>query len=423
VVQDGEASDKKLSTLFWVSAAIGAIISLTLAGLSFFVDRWIAHADAGSFMLWLSICPFVVSLGLVQDGALRKDLAIKELAIRTATSTCLAGAIAITLCYGGFGGWALVWFTVANVSISTVTIFLLCPWKPSFTFDKQHFLQIKGVLLSLAGRYMISAAAVPAVQLLVSVRLGVAAGGVYQLAHRVYSLVDTVAVLPLRFLALPLFAQVQASDDRLRQRIAKMLGVGGIVAFPVYFGLCALSGDLLPLVFGERNGRPVVIVVRILCWCGVASVIVGLVNHALTSRGRASTVFKRSVLTVAIAIALCLPASSYSLEWVVIAYSAAYGIVGLGLALVLLKRHMGLPVGQVGKELLRPLLAALSMSGILLALSWRWGPELLLLKVLCLTALGALFYLGILFVFAKSQLVGILDVATGRAGKRTKGKE
>lgn len=411
VVQERDDRQESLSTLFWIATACGVLLSLVLLVSADSIGRLLDQPLVGSYLRAISVCPTLISLGVVLDGQLRKRLETRRLAIRTAVSSLVAGSVAIVLAYLDFGAWALVFFTLASATLGTVMLFWVEAWRPKLVFDRAIARVQAPILVSLTGRYVISAAVFPMLQLLITANLGAVAAGVFQVAQRFYQMIDSITVTPIRFLALPLFARLKDDRALLTERMVKALSVTSLTGFPAYLGMIAVSQDVLPLLVGSENGVPAIEVLRALCFYGPFALLIHLVNIALTSQGLASVVFRRALALVILTLVPCAIMTQYSVVHVGYAYSMCGGIAGVVLALVIVKRHLGIPPMRLLPALLRPGIAASIMGVLIYLLSYELSAMPAVYKLPIEVAAGSLIYAGLLFLVARPHIDTLREVA------------
>jgi len=421
VVQEADASDRKLSTLFFVSTAIGAGAFVLLLLSSGLVGQIIEVPNAGYMMATLSISPLLLGLSAVHEGILRKSHKIKALTVRTGVSLTLAAIPTIFMAANGFGAWSIVVYTVGGVALSSVITIWACQWKPSVVFCAPYFRHILPRLSGLVGRYALSAAIVPVLQLSIVVFLGAASGGIFQIAQRLLALIDSIIAAPIRFMALPLFAKARSGSDELSIGVFKAVTISLMIGAPVYFGLSAAAPILLPLLIGS-NGEDAYRSFQILCTYGPAAIVSGIISQAMVSQGFAVAVFYRAAIMTVILIVPCALALTKSVEWVSAMYAIFGGYVGLLPTLFVTKRFLGVSsISLIGQSLLvigPSVVASLAAWGLIktsFAQSLPGGP----LATLVLAGIvGLTIYLGSLGLTHRSEMKALTKMLIERRGAR-----
>lgn len=406
-----DGNQRTHSTMFWASLAIGGLFSTILVLTAPLIARGLPVVAAIDYARVLSICPLLWSVSSVFEGRLRKALDTRRLALRTAMASLLSGGAAIGMLVYGAGAWAIVCFIVLNALCNMIFITLASAWRPGRECDLAYLRREAPGLLSLAGRHLLSAGVMPLLQYTVAVRLGVAAGGAFQIAVRLYTLVDALAVTPYRFLVMPLFARMRTLDDVARN-LPRALGIGSLIAAPCYFGLAAMAGDLLPLVLGPVNGSASAALLRILCLYGPFAILPSVVMQVMAGRGYLHMALARSVLMYALAVLPAVAMATVSAEALIATYVLSGSLFGVAIGTMVAVRLFGARPWPLLRVWLGPLLAGALLLGVppVLHVAVPWRPSLIALLFLLLAT--PIYIIGLAGV-ARPQLRMARDLVRG----------
>ena len=119
---------------------------------------------------------------------------------------------------------------------------------------------------------------------------------------------------------LPALARLQENRPELGARLLQGIGIMTFIAFPVFWGLAAVAGDLIPLVLGARwDGATLPLsAYAVTLPLGLVS---GVLLSALKAIGRADVSLRNVVLGAVIML-------------IAFALGARWGVTGLALAWV-----------------------------------------------------------------------------------------
>ena len=415
IVQERESERGHLSSLFHLSVGCAAPVVLVVWAAILFAPGLGLEEATGRYLAVLSVLPLISGVGCIYEGILRRGLRLRQLALRTTAASAAAGLIAVALAVSGHGGWAIVAFTLVNAVLSVGLSIAWAGWLPQPTLDLAYLKSRSSILTALLGRHALSAAVIPLLQISVSAQLGAAAGGVFQIAFRIFTLADSVVVTPFRFLILPTFARAARRQADLTGRMVAAADLGAVIFFPAYFGLLATASTVIPLLIGPTNGGAVVSAVQILAVYGPLSLLTWITNHAVTAVGGAVLVFRRSLLMYALVVAPCLVAAFVSLQMLLLIYAVWGGGVGMAFALAMAKARFGLSATVFLRPLLAPLAASLAMVAGLSALhpfllGLAPGPTAALL-----VAAGIALYLAGMGLVGREQLLTLARLLRSRA--------
>ena len=126
----------------------------------------------------------------------------------------------------------------------------------------------------------------PILQLMVGASLGPAAAGIFQIAQRFLSLAATITIEPIRFVVLPVLAEVGEDRHRFQRGTLMALRLTNFVILPVFFGLLAVTPVLLPLVIGSEKSAMSVMSVQMLLLVGGFTGTFQIHIQALTAVGK-----------------------------------------------------------------------------------------------------------------------------------------
>ncbi|WP_264212291.1 oligosaccharide flippase family protein [Leisingera thetidis] len=376
------------TALFWLSLGLSLLVMAGLGGLALLLaavqDQ---EQPIAEMMLAMLAVPVALGLAAVPEGLLQKRLEIRSLALRTVTAQLLAAGLAVGLAFAGYGGWALVGFATLNAVLSSAVSIIMAGWRP-LSGPKWHMIrQEMPRAMTIAGRALIAGGTRPLMQFCIGLFLGLEASGAFQIAQRIYQIIDALCLAPIRFLVLPLFARARERNGGALPGDAVLTGLktAGAVTAPFYLGTIVIAAPALNLIIGPENAARSILPLQILCLMGFNITLVTILTQAATAAGHPGIPLRRAVMALLLTAALGLPALAVSAEAVTLCFVlAAYA--ALSGYLKSLSRVLGLPVramlGAVARPYLAGLLAALPLGAVTMTADlrpapWAWAPLLL----------------------------------------------
>lgn len=155
VIKDNDATDKDLSSVFWLNLIIAIILYLILFIASPFIARFYDAPIMENLSKFVFLTIIFNSLSVIQNANLSRKLAFRPFALASIISIVIAGSIAVFLATRGYGVWALAFNLVAFSFFRMSILWLLSGWHPKFMFSiasvKRYFsfgvnLLIQGLL-------------------------------------------------------------------------------------------------------------------------------------------------------------------------------------------------------------------------------------------------------------------------------------
>ena len=296
IVVASQRDDREFISSAYVSSLIfGALASaiIILAGAVALFNG--EHGRSGLYLLVFSVLPLVEALGVVPEALLRRKLQFQSLTLRTLLALSVAAVVSLIAGSLGLGATALVAFNMTASVISTVVALIVCGRLPSLGATQREVREISKPALNVALSTLASGSIVPLSQIAVGTISGAAAAGAYAIAQRLVALINTVTVDPVRLTALPILSRLAGDEEGRRNALLEAAGLSMTLLAPLYLGVAAISGVVLPLMLGP-NGALAAPVLQALTWHFIPLVMSMISAQLLLVLGRS-----RQVLTFTLA--------------------------------------------------------------------------------------------------------------------------
>jgi len=290
VVMFGDRGRRWLS-LFALSLGVGLASALTLAVIGYLYSP---------ILLALSCIPIFHAFGTVPEAILRHRLAIRSLAIRTLIAQSFAAVFAVAFLFSGYGLWSLVAFALISAALTNLLSILLARWSPKHLPRKKDIKLILPKTTQIIGRVAITSGQIPLVQLCIGLTLGPAAAGSFQIATRMFDLIEALTLSPLRFIVLPRLKRA----SNLRPALQSETFLATTLAVWIWAGTFAATPEILNLLVGDAHALAVVPTLHSLIPLGIASAAMMPLTQALIAQGQTTPVLIRSILTFGLTVVL-----------------------------------------------------------------------------------------------------------------------
>lgn len=410
IIQKKDATDRFLSSIFWVNAGIGLIAALVLIGLA----PWVAtiyNEPQLTLILQVLALNFPISgLGVSLKTYLEKSIAFDTIGIIEAGSTILGAIAAIVLAFMGFGVWSLVVQSLVATAGVSILSWIFSSWRPTFTF---HWPEIRGVLgysLNYTGYTFLNYIARNADYFLIGRYLGGDALGYYTLAYRimVYPIQNISGII--NKVMFPVLSKVQDNNELIGKAYLQIAKTVSLVAFPLMLGVMALASPFVLVVLREK-WQPIITLLLILAPVGLLQSINSTVGAIFLIKDRTASLLKWGLFSASVIIGTFVFGLQYGIEgmaWAYLATSIFLFIPSLQIPM----RFIELPVRKVLIAITRPLLGGLLMLGILVAVQW-FLPDALQANpyvFASLVVLGILIYAGYTWTFNRASVLQIREL-------------
>jgi O-antigen/teichoic acid export membrane protein len=246
-----------LSTVFWVASIRGVIIALLTLAVAVPIatylfdqpDLWPLIMLAGSQ---------AILLGLMSPKA---QLLVKELAFQKWSIYRLVSSIAGlgVMLYLGLTLQNATGLVIGHLSVQlcwTLGSYVIAPFAPRLTFDREAWLEIKRYGLRAFGTPVLIMLISRAPSLLMAPLLGPAALGMFAMNSRLAQLPTEISLQVVSRVAVPAYSKLRDEPARLKRSWLRALRLVALVALPL--GCIGAWGDraVTRLAFGEDYVGP-----------------------------------------------------------------------------------------------------------------------------------------------------------------------
>lgn len=308
---------------FTVSVALGALMALSLAAAAPAIAAFYGIPALIPIVRACSLALLLSSFRIVPNAVLNKRLDFRTGAILDTLTSFIGLLIAILLAYRGWGVWSLVANLLVSNVLQTAVLWVIVPAR--FTLRPQMDVVRRSVRygLPLTGSNLLWQLYDNSDFLIVGKVLGAEALGVYTIAFRLATLVNSRIGSIVSSVSFPAFAAMKDSLEQVRRHWMMATSRLAILSFPLLAVLAMNAEDLMRYVYGPKwlaAAGPL----RLLCVVGLIRTVTPLTLGMVSSLGRPDVNFKYTLWNT-----LLIPPG-------VFAGCHAAGLIGVGWAWVLL---------------------------------------------------------------------------------------
>jgi polysaccharide transporter, PST family len=407
VAQRGRVNEAEVSALFWITFAIGFVLTaITLLGAPF-IARFYAEPRLKHIAMVLS-CTFVLpALYFQQYALMRRALMFRKIASVDLGGNLLGTVIAIVLAYRGYGYWALVWKPVLTTLFTASGVWITCGWwpkRPRFTAGVRELL---GFGLNVTGFTIADLVAKAADRVALGYTTGPRELGYYQNAFTVYDNALNVAA-PLHNVATATLSRLRSDTAVLKQAWSTALSSLTYFAAPAFAILAVIGQDLVVLLLGSK-WRTAGAILSILALRGPAHVIERTHGWLHIAAGRPDRWRHWGILNCILTIVALFCGLPFGALGVAAAYTALMYVLFIP-SIVYAGKPLGIGIrdvfGAVGPQIVTALSAAAVGFMLRYTLLQDTPP---LARLLTLSFLCSAFYLAIIAL--GFRMTGPLTVA------------
>jgi len=350
----------------------------------------------------------LASLALVPSALATRELSFRRLSGIEMASGIASIAATLLLAVLGAGVWALVLGTLLGAVVRTSALLVLGEraWPLfSLTGIEEHM----KFGLTVAGNRLSYFILVQSDVLIGSRFLSTSEIGRYSVALQLATLPMSKVMGVINQITLPAVAQQQKDKARVSQGVRKSIGLISVLAFPALWGISAVAGELVHVLFGPNwtEAVPALIILPLVVPLRMICSVLFTTSLALGNR---QLDLRNTVVNFVL-----LPAGFYvGAHWGLIGLSAAW-LISVPLAycfsLPPVLRFLGLRGIDLAKECCAPVVAALLMYAAVAALREAAFQHPSLAALLALSGTGAFVYFAVMAIVSRRHLVDVRSLA------------
>ncbi|MBW8016066.1 MAG: lipopolysaccharide biosynthesis protein [Planctomycetes bacterium] len=320
-VQRQEINHSQISTLFWINAAIGLLMAVSVAVLAPVVVWFYGRTELRAVTIALG-CTFIFSgLSVQHQALLRRNMRFFALGIVEISAMAVAITLAIIAGFCGAGYWSLI---VLHVSLSifiAAGMWIAMRWKPGLPQRGSGVRGMLGFGGNVAGFRLVNYFARNLDNILIGRFCGSSILGFYSKAYGLLMLPIIQIRAPLNSVAISALSRIQDEPKRYVNYYAKLLLIISFISMPltVLLGICA--PQIIHLLLGDQ-WMPAAVIFQILAitaFIQPASTTMGVV---LLSQGQSGRLLRLGVFK-----SLCIVTSfGVGINWGAIGVAVAYAI-------------------------------------------------------------------------------------------------
>jgi PST family polysaccharide transporter len=407
VIQQRHITSGEISTLFWITFALGCGFAALAAASGPLIAHFYGEPRLATVALVSSLSLIALSLSYQHQALLRRAMMYQELAIVEIGASVISTAIAVAMAFNGWAYWALVIRPVTVSAVTAVGVWWKCRWlpgRPAFTTGVKEMVKFGFHWVGFSGSDF-------AGKFADRIAIGHASGaldlGYYQKACLVYDNCLDLVITPLQSVAMAGLSKLRNNPEALWDSWSKALSTVTFFAMPAFGILAVTSQDIIVLALGEK-WTSASILLSIFALRGIPHVVQRTCGWLHNAAGRADRFMRWGVissLTQLLALFLGLPFGMIGVAWAFVLSTYVLFLPAIVYSGGPLGIRVGKVVAVVGPQTLGAL-AAVAVGLVLRATVFVHTPMILrtILLVISYSAAYAVIVLGVFRVRTPLQV-------------------
>ena len=322
LVQKLDLQQHHMNAVFWLSLAVGALITLIMAAAAPLIASFYGLPALQPLTVAISLIFFINAFATVKVALLQKAMDFRTLAAAQLTGTVLSGLVAIWLAFAGFGVWSIVALYVVNAIVYVVVLWIIAPWRPNLSLKLDALKELSKFSRNLLGFSAFNYWTRNGDNLLIGRYVGSAALGIYSRSY-------TILLVPVWQISgvisnvmFPAFSAIQKDVERVREMYLKSISVISLLTFPLTLGLLVLSQSFVLALFGDKWAAMIPIL-QVFSLLAVIQSIGTTFSWIYQSQGRTDIMFRWGLVAGSISIISFVVGLQWGALGVAVAYTVA----------------------------------------------------------------------------------------------------
>jgi len=139
LIQKKEIDQQDKSTVFFINMGMSVLLYLVLFACAPLIARYYGIEILTPLLRVLGLTVLIQGFTIIQSTLLMKKMDFKTLSICNLTGSIVIAVVGIGSALLGCGVWSLVYRSIAGAVITSVLLWVVAKWRPSFTFSWQSF--------------------------------------------------------------------------------------------------------------------------------------------------------------------------------------------------------------------------------------------------------------------------------------------
>lgn len=403
VIQAEHITEREVRIIF------GVVLATSLCGIGI---CYLSAPLIASFYGDPRLVPIVRIMGItflvIGCYAIPESLILREMDFRKKAQVDIfaqvgGSLLTLLLAVGGLGVWALVIGFMAVHAIKAVGFNVV---RKGWVAPLLGYRSVKNYIhygITVTGDRLLYNLYVQSDRIIVGKFLGDRLLGVFAVAANLAS-IPAEKILPIvTQVMFTSYSRIQNDADRIRRNILRTARAIAYAGFPLFFGMAAVAPEGIPLILGPK-WHGLVVPFQLFCLIMPLKSLSPVLPPAIFAVGKPRINLVNmfiSLVTMSVAFVVGV---QFGLYGVCLAWVAVFPFVFLVTSIRCL-RVLELPTSRYLSELRFPFLASLTMVGLIFFLRAAVRSSSSLVSFVVLTVFGALFYLALMYVFKKDDIL------------------
>ena len=406
--QDRTQTD--FSTEFYFNIGVGLIGYCLLFISAPFIADFYNMPLLTSVLRVVGLGVIINSLCVVQSAQFAIRLDFKTPAKLAVITNMFSGVVGIFLAYCGYGVWALVFQQIAGNFLNGILLWILAGWRPTIEFSKDSLKYLWSYGSKILASSIIQQVYDNLYPLVIGKFFSARQLGLYSRAQGFATLPSSNVSGILGSVTFPILSKINNDTPRLMRIYRQMIKTAAFIVFPLMLGLFAISDPLVKVLL-NRQWYDCILILQLLC-CALLWQPISAINLSILKViGRTDILLKLEIIKRIAGIVSIVCSVPFGIIGMCIGYIILYLFCFI-LNTIYISKTTDTPLFVYFKDIVPPLLASISMGGVVLGIISLIESNLISLIVGIIA--GILCYYLFSRYFLKEQLKNALSLVKNK---------
>lgn len=252
IIQKKEVSKGQASTIFWINIGMGLLLFVIFYFVAPLISDFFNTPVITGIIRLTSIGFIITSFGVVQASFLVKNLKYKKNFFISGISNVAYGIVGVSMAFGGFGVWSLVWGGIASSLVSLILLWVYSDWRPQWLIRFKETREMFHTGFHFMGFGFINSIFDSLDVLLFSKIYSPQVVGLYNRAISLRNLPLSTLILPITRPLFPIFSKLQDDVEALKKNYFHYLHLLEFASFAIA-GLIFLSvSEIVVILYTDK---------------------------------------------------------------------------------------------------------------------------------------------------------------------------
>jgi len=291
IIQRTNCTPLTYSSVFYFNIFSGLILTCLFYSVAPYIGSFYNNIEVTKIVQWLSLSFILNSFNQVQIAILKKDLNFKLLSIRTVFASLFGGVLGVVAAFHNYGVYSLVIQSLSTAVLSTVLLWSVSNWKPSFLFSWTELKSLSGFSIYVFLDRLTSMIIKKLDVFFIGKVFSPSTLGFYTRAESLNSQITTYTSSSVIKVFFPVLSSLKDNDEEFKRVYFKVISLICFLSFILSGLLYVMAEPLILGLFGEKWLSSVVIF-QILVFKSFNVPLNAMMLNALLGKGMAKENFK-----------------------------------------------------------------------------------------------------------------------------------